>query len=113
MTQNKQDLASRLSKRVAIEQPLETADGAGGKTISWATFATVWAEILPRSGREEIFADQIRNRVSHKISIRYLVGLNEKMRVSYNARLFNITALVNVNEANEIIEIYADEGVVQ
>lgn len=113
MKQNTQDLASRLCKRVVLQQPVETADGAGGKTISWQDFATVWAEILPRSGREEIFADQLRNRTSHKITIRYMAGLSEKMRVNYNNRLFNITALVNVGERNETIEIFADEGVAQ
>lgn len=106
-----EDLASRLRHRVIIEQPIEAADGAGGLQVTWQEFTTIWAEIFPRRADEQLFAGQLAKLASHKISVRYLSGLNTKMRINFDGRIFNIVSILNINERNEMLEILAEEGV--
>ncbi|GGL62297.1 tail protein [Wenxinia marina] len=42
----------RLNRRLSLERPVRTPDGAGGFAPGWQPVGTVWAEIRPRSGRE-------------------------------------------------------------
>ena len=111
MTIKIKDLASRLRKRIVLEQPLSQADGAGGLTLSWQEFATIWAEILPRRASENLFAGQLENRASHKIMLRYLAGIDTKMRIKFGTRYFNIISILNVEERNKMLEISVEEVV--
>lgn len=107
------ELASRLKQRITIEQPTESADGAGGTTRSWSTLATVWAELVPlRSGRGESLVNrQLTAEVTHRITIRYRADVTTAMRVSYGGRVFNIRKVTNVGEAKVTLEMLAEEGV--
>jgi len=105
----KSKLASRLSKRIIIEEATEVTDGAGGYTTTWATKVTVWAEIKPISGYEMIEADKIAEIVTHVITIRYVSGITPKMRVNYGGRIFGIQSVVNYLEKKEILEILVKE----
>ncbi|MCT8160120.1 head-tail adaptor protein [Pseudoruegeria sp. SHC-113] len=42
-----------LNRRMVLESPLRTADGAGGFTESWAEEGVLWASVKARSGREQ------------------------------------------------------------
>jgi len=100
-----------LDKRIIIENSTEVDDGYGGKTISWATFATVWARVKPLKGFEKLRAMQIQSEVTHKITIRYRSGITTGMRVNFNSRIFNIKSSININEDDQWLEIIAEEGV--
>ncbi len=105
-------LATRLRHRVSIEQAIDTADDAGGSSRSWSNLATVWAEITPlRNDREQLFAQQLEARTTHRITMRYRGDVKPHHRVAWDGRYFNIRSVVNVGEANVILEILADEGV--
>lgn len=43
--------AVTLSRRLLLERPLATPDGAGGFLQTWEKLGTVWAEVVTRSGR--------------------------------------------------------------
>ena len=69
--------ASRLGAlrhRVAIEEPLRTADEGGGAAIAWNLVATVWAEVAPKTGREVFESDQLGGRITHDVRLRYRHG---------------------------------------
>lgn len=106
-----ENLSSRLKKRISIEVPTETADGAGGFTITWNNFASVWAEIIPLRGREELQSAKIQEVKNFKITIRYLSGITTKMRINFGGRIFNIRAVMNMMEESSVTEIIAEEGV--
>ena len=106
-------LSSRLSKRVVLQQEVETPDGAGGYSLAWQNVANVWAEIIPlRASRsnEPLVAGQIENRSFFRITIRYVEGAVPKMRLTFGLREFNIIGVINPDESNELLEIYAIEG---
>lgn len=106
-------LAARLNRRITIQEPQETADEAGGVVRGWSDVATVWAEVEPQrsGGNEALFAGQLEKRGTHRITIRYRSGLHAGMRVTYGARVFNIRHIANINEANVLLVLDAEEGV--
>lgn len=71
----------KLRHRLRIEQKATTQDpDTGAQVEGWATFANVWAEIVPASGREFIAADAGQSRVEGRLMIRKLDGVNASMR---------------------------------
>ena len=102
-------ISARLRHRLTLEQEIKTPDGAGGYTKTWESVADIWAEIQPISGKERVFAGQISAEISHKITIRYRVGLNTAMRFVYNDRIFNISAILNPEEIGKTLEIWVSE----
>lgn len=41
----------RLNRRLVLESPVRTPDGAGGYDETWLELGTLWAAITPRAGR--------------------------------------------------------------
>ncbi len=107
---------SRLRHRVTLQQEIRIPDGAGGFSNSWQDMADLWAEINPANakslyGIEKLFAGKIQAEISHKITIRYRSGMSTSMRLLFDNRAFNIRAINNIHENNEILELLVDEGV--
>ena len=109
---------SDLRHRVTFEKQVRTADGAGGWTETWATDRTCWAKVAPLSGRERVSAMQLEHPVSHRITVRYnstVAGYHRdgeaRRRIVFKSRNMHIVAIVNLEEANQWLEISAMEGV--
>lgn len=102
--------AGKLRHQITIEREQSVSDGAGGSTITWSTVATPRAFIKPMSGGERLQAMRLEATVTHRIFIRYRSNLLTSDRINYNGRLMQIRALINLEERNRWIEIYADEG---
>jgi SPP1 family predicted phage head-tail adaptor len=104
-----------LRHRMLFQQVSSTQDAYGQPLTSWTDVATVWAEILPLSGRELVNAQAVAPEVSHQITIRWKSELSNTkavaaMRAVYKGRYFNITAPMNVDERNRVIILLATEG---
>jgi SPP1 family predicted phage head-tail adaptor len=61
---------ARFNRRLALEAPVETPDGAGGVTRTYETVATIWAAVTPVAARGDVVADQSGASVTHRIVIR-------------------------------------------
>ena len=104
-------IVSRLRQRITIQQQSQTPDTGGGFSRSWGNVATVWAEVIPISGREVLANQQLQGQVTHRITIRYRSGVTTAMRVAYEGRVFNIRSVLNIRERDDLLEILAEEGV--
>lgn len=102
-------MASRLKKRLIIQKNTKVADGLGGFTVTWSTFARVWGEIKPFSAKERFFAGKIDNPITHKITIRKLNNMTDEMRIQFDSRIFKILGFINVEEKDRFFEILAEE----
>lgn len=102
--------AGKLRHSIVIQQNTPTPDSFGEQDPSWSTFATVFADIKPLTSREFWDAKQVNAENTLKFIIRYLSGLDSKMRISWDSRLFNIESIINVDERNEKIVILAVEN---
>jgi SPP1 family predicted phage head-tail adaptor len=100
---------SDLRHRIVIQTITLTPNDSGGQAEAWTTFATVWAKITPKNVKEINFAQRIEPRVDHEIAIRYIAGIDAKMRISFDSRIFEIKSIIIVNEIKEWVKILATE----
>lgn len=85
----------RLRHRITIQQQTVTRDAYGGETISWDTYATVWAQVTPASGRERFInaGAQEYATVDYKVRIRYRSDIDPKMRISWGTKILDIESV--------------------
>ena len=101
--------AGNLTDRIVIEQASETRNAVGEVTLSWATFATVWADVQALSGREAERYGQMVGFTGHKVTIRQLAGVKPAMRILYQgSRTLEISA-INEYERGWYIELICTE----
>lgn len=104
-------LASLLRHRVTIEQPVLVADGQGGYTKSWSTFATVWARMIPASGSENASTGQQVSEINYRVTIRPLAGVTNAMRLNWGGRVFNIRSVMDPDGMEASLVLNVEEGV--
>ncbi|MBV8782414.1 MAG: phage head closure protein [Phycisphaerae bacterium] len=105
-------IGGKLRHPVTIEQQSAGSPNAYGErdpSSTWSTFASVWADVSPISGREFEFARTFANTVSHRVTIRYLPGLLPSMRVNFGGRYFDINAVINTDERNYEHRLFCTE----
>lgn len=68
-------------------------DGQVNPDNAWVDYATRWAAIIPLTGREYVWANQIVSEVSHRIECRYLDGITSDMRIRHSNRVFQIAGI--------------------
>ncbi|MCB1487039.1 MAG: phage head closure protein [Bauldia sp.] len=98
-----------LRHRVVIESAAGTPDGAGGETVAWDTYATVWAQILPIASGERIVAGHLSGVVSHTITMRYRADIAGGMRAVFRGRIFRILVVTDPDERRRFIVAKAEE----
>ena len=62
--------AVHLTRALTLEMPVRLADGAGGFALTWAALGTLWAEVLPGSGRETAGTEVLIAAVPYRITVR-------------------------------------------
>ncbi len=98
-----------LDRRLTLEVPVETPDGAGGTVRSFEDAAALWASVEPVSARSSFDADAGGARVTHRIVIRARAGITTRHRLRDGERTFAIVALRE--RGRGYLEIAADERV--
>lgn len=97
-----------LNRRLALEAPVESSDGAGGVTRGYTTVTTVWAQVLPVSARADIAADSLGAALRHRIVMRARPGITTSHRLREDARVYRIVA-VRESADRRFLEIEAEE----
>jgi SPP1 family predicted phage head-tail adaptor len=104
-------LAGKLRHRVEIQTATETPDGMGQPIKSWSTTGRAWAAIEPASGREAMLGQLQQSTVAVNVTMRYQPGIAAGQRLKYGARIFNIGAVLNVEERNTELRLSCTEVV--
>lgn len=99
----------QLNKRITLQQKTTAGDGAGGVTETWSDVATVWAAVEPLNGPERYQAQKLQTIITHKVTIRYRVGVSPKMRVVYSGRILEIVEVIDPNERHEQLRLLCEE----
>ena len=82
-----------LNRRLDLEQPAETPDGAGGVTRSYAFVARLWAKVEPVSARRALEADAPGATITHRITIRKRALVSTRHRLVEGANVYRIVSL--------------------
>mgnify|MGYP005627231447 CR=1 FL=1 len=110
----------KMRHKLELQEKIVTADGGGSSGLtSYNTFATVFGSIVPKSGGERLFGDQLQEPITHIITTRFRRDLSFKNRIKYEfvndgasvTRVFNIKRVINVDNRDRYIEIMCVEGV--
>jgi SPP1 family predicted phage head-tail adaptor len=73
--------AGKLDRRVQLQAPTVSAGTLGGVAASWATAATVWAQVRALSGRETAIAQQVHSQSTLAVTVRYRADVRTDWRV--------------------------------
>jgi SPP1 family predicted phage head-tail adaptor len=83
-----------LNRIVVIQRPAATQDAAGQPIPTWATLATVWANVRHLSGSETIKADAEASTVKASIRILRRTDIDASMRVALGTTNYQIRAVL-------------------
>lgn len=98
-----------LNRRLTLEVPVESADGAGGVTRNFDAVATLWAEVTPVAATRAIEADRAGARITHRIGIRFSDDITTRHRFSDGERVFRIVSLRDRDGRRRFLTIEAEE----
>lgn len=104
--------AGSLRHRITLEHNVTTRDQWGGEVVGWQTFAAdVPAEVVPLSGREFIAAGELQGQVQARITIRYLPGVLDTMRIQFDGAMYAIRAVLPDPTGRRHLTLMVDKGV--
>ena len=108
--------AVRLLRRLVLEAPERTPDGAGGFVTGWVPVGTLWADVTARTSREDLVAGVKRSRVRYRIVVRGApVGAAQRprpdQRLREGGRVFSILSVAERDAGGRNLEMLAEEGV--
>lgn len=109
----------KMRQRITIEKQSRSADGGGSEALTWTKLVEVYGHIQPQSGGERLFGDQLEERITHIITIRYRKDVSHKNRLKYvwyvgnvkNERIFNVKRVINRESMSKFLDILCEEGV--
>lgn len=90
----------KLRNRVTIQDYTASKDSFGAETKVWSDYAEVSASVEPLSGKELYSAQQLHAETTTMITVRYLEGVNTRMRVLFKDKNFDILHVSNKEERN-------------
>lgn len=102
MLQSKTTIGAR-DRRITIEQEVITINSTNEEVKTWALFVAVWAKVSEDKGSESYKAEQVTASRNTVFDIRYRTGLNERMRISYEQRYYNITSITSPDRQRSIL----------
>lgn len=101
--------ARDLRHRVTLQRLVLTQGASGDLTQGWQDVSTIWAAVEPLSGREYWQAQQIAAETSIRVRLRYMAGVDTKMRVLYGTRVLEILSIVDVEERHRELQLMCRE----
>jgi SPP1 family predicted phage head-tail adaptor len=98
-----------LNRRLTLEAPVDSSDGAGGVVRGFETAATLWAEVTPVSAARAFEAERLGARITHRIGIRFSGDITTKHRFRDGGRIFRIVSLRDRDGRKRFLQIEAEE----
>lgn len=86
--------AGKLRERVTIQIASGSTNTLGETVLAWSNSSAVWASVEGVSARESLTAGQQETTISHRVRLRYLPGLTNKMRFAWRSRTLDIVSLL-------------------
>lgn len=100
-----------LRHRVTIQRNTPAQNSFGEPVASWSALATIWANVLPSSGRENFIAsgEQELATITHRVQMRYRNDLTPKMRIVWDGRNLDIESVQDPSGKREYLMVLCRE----
>lgn len=92
--------AGKLDRRVQIKVKTATRDSFGAEILTYSVLATVWAEVVPISGREYFSAAQFVPEASLKIRMRFREDFDETALIYYDGVDYDILYIAEIGRGD-------------
>lgn len=105
--------AGRLNRIITIQQRAQSRDSEGGIVDAWTDFAAnVWASVSYLDSVEKKVTNSggIKLEAKTRFIIRYLSGITNTMRVSFNSQYYNIRHVNDFDDKHAYMIISCDLG---
>lgn len=107
-----------LTRKLVLEAPERTPDGAGGFTTTWTVLGTLWAEVKPGTGRERAAEFATVARIPYRITLRAAPEgapsrPRPEQRFRTGTRIFRILAVTEADPGARYLTCFAEEEVSQ
>jgi len=99
-----------MVERVTFQKPARVDDEGGGKRIVWLNIFDVWARVEPISSREYFFAQANQAEATHRIRVRYRSDINQRMKISHRAKIYEITSVIDMGGSRRFLELLCVES---
>lgn len=94
--------------RIELQRNVSKKDDEGFTQNIWQTEHTVWADIVPVSGREFLQSGTETAEVTFKIYIRWIENVDADMRVKCGENIYLLTAVLG-NKRKGMLTLMAKE----
>lgn len=93
--------AGRLNKLMTIQSvTVSRSSNYNEPTETWATATTAWCNLRPVSSTERFEDEQVRETVTHIITLRKYDNLTSNHRFVWNSRTFEVVGMIDIDERN-------------
>lgn len=109
--------ARQLNRKLVLEEKRTTPDTMGGFSEAWVALGTLWADVVPGTGREMVGEFVSQATVPCRITVRAApMGAPSRPRAGQRfregARLFRVLAVSERDRAGHYLTCIAQEEVV-
>ncbi len=98
-----------LRARLTLERPGGASDNSGGVTLTWTVVASLWGNIRPTGGTEQLRFDREHAKVDHLIRIRFRNDIKPDMRFRAGARTFEIHRAADPDGRRQWLDCLCEE----
>lgn len=106
--------SGRLRHRLTVQTANISQNAFGEPVQTWTTLATVWGAVEPSRGAERQRALQVSATEEVKIVLRYsatIGGIKPDDRILYGSKVYDISAVMNIDERNRELNVMAREHI--
>lgn len=97
----------QLTRKITIERPELIQDASGQEIENWQPFAVLAARKIRRSAQETLTGENLGALQVEVYHTRYKAGINERMRLTDEAKVYNIRAVEEIGR-NHGLQITAE-----
>jgi SPP1 family predicted phage head-tail adaptor len=97
-----------LNRRLLLEAPVETDDGAGGVTRLYDVVTVLWAQVVPLSVAADVTADKAGAAARYQIVVRERSDITTRHRFQDGAHIYRVLA-VRPSADRRFLAIEAEE----
>lgn len=92
-----------LDRRITIQSKSETIATNGQRTLTWATFLTVWSNPVQKDGKEQISdGNRSTNRMVN-FRVRYNSTITNEMRILWDGDYYRIEDIKELGRQDGLI----------
>lgn len=97
--------AGKLKEIITVRKPIIVKDEYGSTQTEWVEVFTTRANVIHQSGNKQVENYEVFHTYTKIFEIRLFHFVDEKMRISYNGKNYNILSIEPNKELQKIIII--------